>query len=162
MPRKPDNDLLEVFTDFPPGQSRPKTLRWLAGGSLSTEQTSLAINLVLRHATKAKVLIMMEDRSGYELNPDFYVDGKPQYSRSYKTRLSSKALATVELHDQFRSMQPSTFAEVMSFLSGDELIDGKVSTENYNKFKPLWAKARSSKVIIKDIDLKWRYNGNHG
>lgn len=161
MSKKPDNELLEVFTDFPAGQSRPKTLRWLAGGSLSTEQTALAINLVLRHATKAKVLIMMEDRSGYELNPDFYVDGKPQYSRSYKTKLSSKAKSKVDLHDQFRSMQPSTFAEVLSFLSGEELVDGKVGRESYKKYKLLWDKARSSQVIVKDADLKWRYNGSH-
>jgi hypothetical protein len=161
MPKKPDNDLLEIFTDFPPGTYRPAAIRWLGGGPISTKQTSLMISMVLRQATKDKILIKMDDGSGYGLNPDFYKAGKPQYSRSYKTRLTLKDKFNIELHERFESMQPSTYPEVLAFISGTKVVDGRVSKEAYTEASPIQRKAQNYKVIVKGDDDKWRYSRNH-
>ncbi|PQJ27422.1 hypothetical protein [Rubritalea profundi] len=160
MPKKPDNKLLEVFENFPKRSTYRQTLRWIIGGSLSTNQSSLTAKMVYSQARAAHVIIKMEDNSSeFELNPDFYKEGKPQYSRSYKSTLSTTDERRSELHAKFSSMQPGSFVEVLSFISGAEIVDGKIPLADYRSASLLWQRADRNKVIIQDIDNQWRYNG---
>lgn len=156
MKLRATKDLIQIFEGMPRLLTIAEIREWLLGSSAQPRPQSYALlSYVMSRAKKFHLIVNMnDDASLFSLNPAFYdIHGLP---KDYDPRpVSQRIMKKRELIDLFQLMPPSTYVEALAWITGADIVDGRVPKEAYLEGSKIWSSAKKSGVICRDEDGLW-------